>query len=83
MKSVAIIACVLALSAPAVSAPAWAQSPATPQKVPEAPSMTSSAMTMAPVSPGSTKMHAVPTPSVEKRSTSRGTGQKLTGKGGN
>ncbi len=78
MKIIAIVACTLA-----VSAPAWAQSPAPSQKLPEAPSMMSSATTLAPVEPGSTRMHEVPTPSVEKRATSVGTGQKLTGKGGN
>lgn len=49
----------------------------------EAPSMTSSATTMAPVAPGSTTMREVPTPSVDKRSTTIGTESKLTGKGGN
>ncbi len=78
MKLIAILACILA-----VSAPAWAQSPASSEKVPEAPSMMSSATTMAPVEPGSIRMHEVPTPSVDKRAMSIGTGQKLTGKGGN
>lgn len=78
MKIIASVACILA-----VSTPAWAQSSASSEKVPEAPSMMSSATTLAPVEPGSTRMHEVPTPSVEKRAMSIGTGQKLTGKGGN
>ena len=78
MKIVAFVACTLV-----VSAPAWAQSPASSEKVPEAPSMTSSATPSAPVAPGSTRLHEVPPPSVAKRSTNVGTGQKLTGQGGN
>lgn len=62
---------------------AWAQSGGAAEKIPEAPSMTSNATTMAPVAPGSTQMHEVPTPSVDKKSNTIGTGQKLTGQGGN
>ena len=83
MKIFAITACTVFLFASAFSASAWAQSDVQTQKMPEAPSMTSSATTMAPVAPGSTIMHEVPTPSVDKRTNNIGTGQKLTGKGGN
>lgn len=65
----------------ALSAPAWAQSP-TPATTSEAPFMTSEPTTMAPVAPGSTKMHEVPTPTATQRTTTS-VGQKLTGKGGN
>ena len=74
---------ILACCAVVISAPVWAQSGGAMEKTPEAPSMTSSATTMAPVAPGSTKMHEVPTPAVDKRTNTFGTGQKLTGQGGN
>ena len=79
MKRASIVACCTFI----MSTAAWAQSGGAVEKPPEAPSMTSSATTMAPVAPGSTQMHEVPTPSVDKKSNTIGTGQKLTGRGGN
>ena len=74
----------LAVQAAILSIPAQAQPQAVTREVPEAPSMTSSATTLAPpISPGSSIMHEVPTPSVDKRTNTIGTGQKLTRQGGN